>query len=357
MKAMYWFGVVLACAMTVSALDSVPPSFNYQGVLRDGSGGYLPAGTKTVAFRLYTVASGSDKAIWGRECSVLLDTNGLFNVSLNDTVGGPASNLAPGANSALLDVIAANAKLYMGVQVSGSAGEIAPRQQLLSVPFALMAGDVRKTSGGLTVNGALTVANGMKVTGTIQATDKIEVGASAKATLTASSQGALVVPSLDASGNMTVAGKLDVTGKTTVSNLTAGAATVSNLTVNGQVSILSANTQGAGWTDLATTNGIPLITTAPSDGFLVVNFWSAFKTVTSGTLVDVYFHCSNIFPSERVFRYGFVPQPLNYWCSKSDIITIPVLKGETVKMTATVTKSSDSSIQYQYSYMPFGNRK
>ncbi len=155
MRFGYWVGVWAICALTANG-QTVPYSFNYQGVLRGGSGELLGAVQKTVEFRLYNVAVNGT-ALWGRSYAVLLDTNGLFNVELSDANGSVLV-----ANAALQTVIAGNPTLYIGLKVSG-ANEIAPRQQLLAVPFAIMAGDVRQTSGGLTVNGTLTVTNSLRV--------------------------------------------------------------------------------------------------------------------------------------------------------------------------------------------------
>ena len=155
MRLGYWVGVWAACALAAGG-QTVPYSFNYQGVLRGGSGELLGTVPKTVEFRLYNQAVNGS-VLWGRSYAVLLDTNGLFNVELSDEAGSVLV-----ANAKLQTVIAGNSALYLGLKVSG-ANEIAPRQQLLAVPFAMMAGDVKQTSGGLTVNGTLTVTNTVKV--------------------------------------------------------------------------------------------------------------------------------------------------------------------------------------------------
>lgn len=168
MRVGYWIGLLLACAITTTA--QVPYAFNYQGVLRGGSGEMLPAGAKIIEFKIYTGPTGGS-AIWGRSYSVLLDTNGLFNLTLTDDAG---SQLVA-AGDPLSKVVATSSTLYLGLKVSGAA-EIAPRQQLLAVPFAMMAGDVKTTSGSLTVNGVLTVTNGVKVTGIIEGNGTIPIG-------------------------------------------------------------------------------------------------------------------------------------------------------------------------------------
>lgn len=206
MRAVYWVGVFLTCAVLTSAADIVPSSFNYQGVLRGGSGELLPPGTKNVEFRFYSVAAGGS-ALWGRGYAVILDTNGLFNVTLTDGSGSPVSDPSA-AGTIISQVVAAHSQLYLGVLVVGNT-EIAPRQQLLSVPYAMMAGDVKQSSGNLSVNGTLTVVSSVTAGQTIQAGGTLVVGSGAgTAALTASPTGVLQVPALNVSGNATVTGRI-----------------------------------------------------------------------------------------------------------------------------------------------------
>ena len=170
MKAMVWIGLLLACVLSASA-QGVPDLFNYQGVLRGGSGELLAAGSYNVGFKLYSVATGGS-ALWGRQYAVLLDSNGLFNVSLDD---GSGSELI--ANATLPATISGNEVLYLGLTVQGST-EIAPRQQLLAVPYALRAGDVKEAASDFTVSGSLYVNGGAVVDGTVQATTSLQVGKS-----------------------------------------------------------------------------------------------------------------------------------------------------------------------------------
>lgn len=186
MKTKVWIGLWLACVLSAGA-QGVPDLFNYQGVLRGGSGELLAAGSYNVGFKLYSVATGGS-ALWGRQYAVLLDSNGLFNVSLDD---GTGSELI--ANSTLPATISANELLYLGLTVQGST-EIAPRQQLLSVPYALRAGDVKEAAGDFEVTGVLRANGGAVVEGTVQASTSVQVGKSGTgiATLTIAN-GALTV--------------------------------------------------------------------------------------------------------------------------------------------------------------------
>lgn len=207
-------GLILLLAGALSSWAvGVPDSFNYQGVLLDGTGGALPAGTKSVRFQLYDSAADTN-VLWSRTSSVLLDSNGLFNVTLEDGMGGGGSGILAG-------VIASNETLFLGLTVE-SNNEISPRQQLLAVPFALKAGDVSEASGDLTVGGSLIAQDGAEIHGEVQA-DRLQIGPN---TLTTNGYG---------NGNLTINGNVDVAEELHVmQNLEAdGNTTLSNLTVNG----------------------------------------------------------------------------------------------------------------------------
>ena len=187
--------IALVATLSVAAtLRAVPAEFSYQGVLRDASDAPM-TGNQTVQLRLYDVPTGGAE-LWGRTYSVLLDTNGLFNIEVSDTTG---TKIDP-ASTATLDPIFArsNATVYVGLTVVGSAGEITPRQKLLPVPFAAVAGNVSRASGNFTVAGRLT-AQSAAFTGNLTATN---------VTVTES----VVANSLHVKGNAIVGGDLNVTG-------------------------------------------------------------------------------------------------------------------------------------------------
>ena len=146
-----------ACAAFTMVASAVPVSVAYQGVLRDAHGAVLEDRQQTIEFRLYTEAAGeTSSALWGRSVAVLLDTNGLFNVSLAD---GNGSVLESTAHTNLVDALKAarTTNLFVGLTVVDSAGEIAPRQQILSVPYATFAQDVDAASGDFRVSGRAVV--------------------------------------------------------------------------------------------------------------------------------------------------------------------------------------------------------
>jgi len=352
MRTGYWVGLFLACAITANA-QSVPYSFNYQGVLRGGSGELLGTVSKTVDFRLYNQAANGT-VLWGRNYAVLLDTNGLFNVELSDD--GASLSGAPLVQTVkpLNQVIADHPTLYLGLTVAGAA-EIAPRQQLLSVPFAMMAGDVRTASGDLSVGGTLTADKGVHVNGTISASTSLQVGSS---TLTSTGTGVLSVPGLNVAGNATVTHDLNVAGNTTVSNLTATGTTTLKGAVNGPVALFSRNSALAddNWTTLTSADQ-PLASAVSSDGFIIINFWYDLKTDGGGDKNEIVHNIN--------FSGGSTPRNIVqgiYYndidaarIAKHEVVTLPILKGESVKLhKVTWTKESDSNVKVRYMFVPFG---
>ena len=172
--------MVAVVAMTAVVAWAETISFSYQGALANADGSAITGEkNKLIGFRLYAGPAEPD-ALWGRSVSVRLDDNGFFNVELSDGAGSAIM----GVNGANLDqVLAANAgKLYIGLTVDGSTGEIRPRQKVLSVPTAAYAEDAANAkndfrvagnafvTGGLTVDGPMEAKNGLAV-------DQISVGA------------------------------------------------------------------------------------------------------------------------------------------------------------------------------------
>ena len=377
MRMGYWMGLMLGCAITAGA-QSVPYSFNYQGVLRGGSGELLPPGEKTVDFRLYTSANGTS-AIWGRNYSILMETNGLFNVELSDGTGSLVSD--PTATNALNTAIASSSALYLGMKVEGAA-EIAPRQQLLSVPYALMAGNVKETLGNLTVKGSLQVKSGVTVTGVIQASDSIEVGkeSTGVATLTAPN-GTLNTTALNVKGNATVENNLTVIQDATVENnltVTKNATVTGGLTVtkaatlngattlngettlNGSANLFSRSiTPDTTWHDWSGTNLTLLSATdAKSDGFLMVNMFIKYDMNgdNENNHLDLYFNFSGVDTAVRSLVYGVHFYDVNgKTMSAHEIITLPVLHGETATISQTYFDfQSPYTVQYKKMFIPFG---
>ena len=179
--------VIAALALGAAApnASAAPAAFAYQGVIREADGTVPGNKNQTIQFRLYTQAEGGTP-IWGRTVAVLLDADGLFNTELSDAAG---SEIPGVTGSGLASILSAKARqtLYIGLTVGNTSGEIAPRQTILPVPYALVAADVASASGDLNVAGQLSATS-------------------------AETAGMLEAASLSVSGNASVAGNVTVNG-------------------------------------------------------------------------------------------------------------------------------------------------
>jgi microcystin-dependent protein len=124
--------------------QSVPALINYQGRLTDQTGAGLPAGSYGLQFLLWDSPTGPNTLIWAQQQTVVVQSGGFFGVVLGSPVGTPVLGLSPSVNDLAFAFAATNR--YLGLTVVSSNGfvipsatEILPRQQLLSVPFAIQA--------------------------------------------------------------------------------------------------------------------------------------------------------------------------------------------------------------------------
>lgn len=188
--------MAMMAAMAALGTWAAGASFAYQGVLMNEAGTAPITGNKTIELRLYNAETGGS-ALWGRAYNVLADLNGLFSIEVSDDAGSAI------VNASLANVLAENRDktLYIGITVTGTSGEILPRQKMLAVPYAIFAADTAKASGNFTVKGTLTAASAT-VSGTLQAKNVTVSGGVSGSTLTTT-------------GDMTVGGKLNVTGTIT----------------------------------------------------------------------------------------------------------------------------------------------
>jgi len=159
--------------------QSVPPLINYQGRLTDQSGAPLTAGLYGIQFRLWDspLASGTNDLIWGQQFSNLaVQSNGVFSVILGSPGGSAIQGATPAVNN--LAYAFASSNVFLGVTVTVSNGaavvspsEILPRQQLLSVPFALSA-----ATAGSAINASNATIAAMVVPGSISS-QSLAIGA------------------------------------------------------------------------------------------------------------------------------------------------------------------------------------
>lgn len=123
----------LLWATALAPAGAVPPGFNIQGRLTDANG-VNREGNYSIKFTLYDAPTGGG-ALWTRTYTALTVRNGNFQTVIGDTAGQPM----------LSDVFATGDSRHLEIQVLSGPGvsspeqPLVPRQQLVSVPFALKA--------------------------------------------------------------------------------------------------------------------------------------------------------------------------------------------------------------------------
>lgn len=122
---------LLLCELARAA---VPNLVNYQGRLTDASGTMVPDGDYSVTFSIYSVPTDGI-AIWS-ETQNVTTVDGIFSVLL-----GSVNSFTP--------TVFADANRYLAIKV-GDDPELLQRSRLVSVPFALSAGN----SGGWVDDGS-----------------------------------------------------------------------------------------------------------------------------------------------------------------------------------------------------------
>lgn len=147
MKQSIYLTIILGLTLGASSIlaQSVPNLINYQGKLTDAAGELLPNGIYGVAFRIWNkkdAALPGNTLVWGQEYDVALQS-GIFNVILGAPGGLPLTNAA--VND--LSFAFTEAERYIGLTMTRgtngvaipSPGEIIPRQQVLTAPYAVTA--------------------------------------------------------------------------------------------------------------------------------------------------------------------------------------------------------------------------
>jgi len=115
---------------------SVPQVINYQGTLTDNNGKPVN-GIKQLSFSLYDSETAGTK-VWGPQIfSQVFVINGSFNIIL-----GPTDK-----EEKLIIEAFNSSNVFLGITIGDDdGGEITPRQQILSTPFAFVAQTIADTS-------------------------------------------------------------------------------------------------------------------------------------------------------------------------------------------------------------------
>ena len=183
-------------AVPASAVQNVPGTMNYQGYLADPStGAAYVDGIYTLVLRIWNsdVGTSASGCLWGGKYSVYVK-DGYFNLMLGDSSAAEltsADGIVPTYKNAdlwkaLWGASATDTVRYLGVTPRQNANhanitsptEIAPRQQLLTSPFAFRAQHAQyadQAQAGFSVPGNLTVSGNATVSGTISG--KLAAGA------------------------------------------------------------------------------------------------------------------------------------------------------------------------------------
>ena len=157
----------------VSSLYAVDESIAYHGALRDEQGKSLQETAVEIEFRLYSDPMGGTP-LWGCCKHVDLGEGGVFNCQLAQ--GSETVKFKDAQFVTLDEALRASRhnSLYIGLTVKGMAGdpagEIAPRQQLLAVPFSTYALDVDQASSDFAVAKKLTASEAAVSTLTVDGT-------------------------------------------------------------------------------------------------------------------------------------------------------------------------------------------
>ncbi len=123
--------LILSSVFAWAEISGVPQLINYQGKLTDANGEPLPTAEYKLEFNVYNDATvGSIK--WGPQTFESVPVvRGYFNVIL-----GPVDT----GNRLIIDAFSGPER-YLGIKVNDGA-EIQPRQQILSAPYAMAAGEL-----------------------------------------------------------------------------------------------------------------------------------------------------------------------------------------------------------------------
>ena len=137
-----------------------PTTISFQGKVVNANGTNVTDGPYTFLFKLYTVSSAGS-AIWTETQTSVAVAGGVFQVNLGSVCPFFTANACNGSTPIDFN---ANPALYLGITFNADpAGEMTPRVQLQSAPYAYNADKV----GGLTAAQLVQLSPGSQQTGNI----------------------------------------------------------------------------------------------------------------------------------------------------------------------------------------------
>jgi hypothetical protein len=299
------FGLLLAISTPVHAAN--PTTISFQGKVVNANGTNVTDGSYGFVFKLYTVSSGGS-AVW-TETDTLTVTAGTFQVNLGAVCPFFTANACNGSTPIDFN---ANPNLYLGITFnSDPAGEMSPRVQLQSVPYAYNADKVGgltasqlvqlspgsqqtgfiNLSGGATLGGLATLSGGASLTGTFGQTYSSGVTGNAAA---------ITANNTNSGGTAATVNGVDVTltGHTNTSSNTLNGINLENVTAvaGNTFNALNVGTgynnginfsSASGITDFINTPTAVLTSGGALTGLTGVTLTSGNLTLTSGSISGV----------------------------------------------------------------------
>ena len=149
-KVGFFVGIVLAlsifCSFAQAESEHVPSLVNYQGLLTDANGNPLVTGDYKLSFNIFKESTGGIPE-WGPQTfGTVTVVNGKFNVILGPNDDEP--------NNRLITNAFLSEETYLEITINDGS-PIAPRQQILSAPYALVANTVRGPNLFVGTNGSV----------------------------------------------------------------------------------------------------------------------------------------------------------------------------------------------------------
>lgn len=132
MKQVLILGVIFLVVLAQFSWADVPETMSYQGRLTNRDGTAVADGDYKLTFRLYDAATG-DTALWSEMQGVEVNS-GIFSVILG--------SITPLSTASLSFAT----QYWLGIEINGNRGELTPRTQLTSAPYAL-GGDFWRLNG------------------------------------------------------------------------------------------------------------------------------------------------------------------------------------------------------------------
>lgn len=239
---------IFASLKPITANASNPTTVSFQGKVVNSNGTNVTNGTYSFLFKLYTSSSGGT-AVW-TETDTLTVTGGVFQVNLGANCPFFTANAC---NSSTPINFGSSSSLYLGITFnSDPAGEMSPRVQFQSVPYAFNADNLGGLSSAQYVQispssqqagsiniGSLTVGGTINIGGTVTASTGLGILHSSSGGVLSSSA---VVLGTDTSGAyLSSLGSLiglSNTGTASVPALNVLYGSTSNTAVQGSISVI-----------------------------------------------------------------------------------------------------------------------